>query len=161
MNKEDVYKEYHEKVLRYILGKNISVFDAEDLCQSVFLKIINNLDSFDENKASLSTWIYTVTQNTVLTFYRTQGRAMKKQGGGVLEEIGFIDTGFDRILKDESLEELASALEKLDERSRTLIVSIYYNGMTMKAASEQMHISYANAKIILKKAFAMLKSQLS
>lgn len=125
------------------------------------MKIINNLDSFDEQKASLSTWIYTVTQNTVLTFYRTQGRAMKKMGTGVLEEIGFIDTGFDRILKDESLVELATALEKLDDRSRTLIVSIYYSGMTMKAASEKMNISYANAKIILKKAFATLKEQLS
>ena len=78
MDKDDIYKEYHDKVMRYILGKNISPFDAEDICQSVFIKIMNNLDSFDQTKSSISTWIYTITQNTVYTHYRTTSRAQKR-----------------------------------------------------------------------------------
>ena len=166
MDKDDIYKEYHDKVMRYILGKNISPFDAEDICQSVFIKIMNNLDSFDQTKSSISTWIYTITQNTVYTHYRTTSRAQKRffcLGGGdeQAEDIGFVDSSFENILNDESLSELARALESLDDRSRNLIIYIYYDGMTMKAASEKLQISYANAKIIIKKAFAELKEKLA
>lgn len=164
MDKDDIYKEYHDKVMRYILGKNISPFDAEDICQSVFIKIMNNLDSFDKTKSSISTWIYTITQNTVYTHFRTTSRAQKRFffGGDELpDDIGFVDTSFDNILNDESLNELAQALESLDDRSRNLIIYMYYDGMTMKAASEKLHISYANAKIIIKKAFTELREKLA
>ena len=77
------------------------------------------------------------------------------------EDIGFVDSSFENILNDESLSELARALESLDDRSRNLIIYIYYDGMTMKAASEKLQISYANAKIIIKKAFAELKEKLA
>lgn len=164
MDKDDIYKEYHDKVMRYILGKNISPFDAEDICQSVFIKIMNNLDSFDKTKSSISTWIYTITQNTVYTHFRTTSRAQKRFffGGDELpDDIGFVDTSFDNILNDESLNELAQALESLEDRSRNLIIYMYYDGMTMKAASEKLHISYANAKIIIKKAFTELREKLA
>lgn len=164
MDKDDIYKEYHDKVMRYILGKNISPFDAEDICQSVFIKIMNNLDSFDKTKSSISTWIYTITQNTVYTHYRTTSRAQKRfffGGDELSDDIGFVDTSFDNILNDESLNELAQALETLDDRSRNLIIYMYYDGMTMKAASEKLHISYANAKIIIKKSFAELREKLA
>ena len=164
MDKDDIYKEYHDKVMRYILGKNISPFDAEDICQSVFIKIMTNLDSFDKTKSSISTWIYTITQNTVYTHYRTTSRAQKRfffGGDELSDDIGFVDTSFDNILNDESLNELAQALESLDDRSRNLIIYMYYDGMTMKAASEKLHISYANAKIIIKKAFTELREKLA
>ena len=164
MDKDDIYKEYHDKVMRYILGKNISPFDAEDICQSVFIKIMNNLDSFDKTKSSISTWIYTITQNTVYTHYRTTSRAQKRfffGGDELSDDIGFVDTSFDNILNDESLNELAQALESLEDRSRNLIIYMYYDGMTMKAASEKLHISYANAKIIIKKAFTELREKLA
>lgn len=77
------------------------------------------------------------------------------------DDIDFVDTSFDNILNDESLNELAQALESLDDRSRNLIIYMYYDGMTMKAASEKLHVSYANAKIIIKKAFAELKEKLA
>ncbi len=53
------------------------------------------------------------------------------------------------------------ALKKLSERDRNLIVYMYYDGMTMKAAAEKLGISYANAKIIVKKSLAALREALS
>ncbi|MCQ2477227.1 MAG: hypothetical protein MJ125_05255 [Clostridia bacterium] len=34
------------------------------------MKIYEKTDSFDESKASLSTWIYTVARNTLTDYYR-------------------------------------------------------------------------------------------
>jgi len=159
MDIDTIYKDYYDRVMRYILGSNLTPFDAEDVCQNVFIKVMNNLDKIDLTKASLSTWIYTITQNTVYTHFRTKGRYEKRVSSGELsEDIGYVDFGFDKILNDETQQELATALEKLDERARNLIIYIYYDGMTMKAAAEKADVSYSNAKLLLKKGFAALKA---
>ncbi|MBR4464940.1 MAG: sigma-70 family RNA polymerase sigma factor [Treponema sp.] len=160
MDKDTIYRQYHDKVLHYIIGKNINLFEADDVCQTVFIKIFNNIDRFDETKASISTWVYTITQNAVIDYFRSKGRS--KEGGGIVsEDIVYVDTSFDHILNQETLSELSLALEKLSERDRNLIIYMYYDGMTMKAAAEKLGISYANAKIIIKKSFATLRKHLS
>ena len=80
MDKDTIYRQYHDKVLHYIIGKNINLFEADDVCQTVFIKIFNNIDRFDETKASISTWVYTITQNVVIDYFRSKGRS--KEGGG-------------------------------------------------------------------------------
>lgn len=43
---------------------------AEDLTQEVFIKIYRTLDSFDPDRASLNTWITTVTRNLLVDHFR-------------------------------------------------------------------------------------------
>ena len=52
--RERVYLEYREKVAAYVGSRVSDVHTAEDLVSSVFLKVYQNLDSFDESRASLS-----------------------------------------------------------------------------------------------------------
>ena len=52
--KDKVYTEYKEKVMRYMLKKVQNPHDAEDLTSEVFLKVFKSIESFDENKASIS-----------------------------------------------------------------------------------------------------------
>ena len=54
---EDIYLSYHDKVSAYIKGKVENHYDAEDLVSQVFEKVYGKLHTFDETKASLSTWI--------------------------------------------------------------------------------------------------------
>ena len=71
---EKIYLEYKEKVFRYVRGKVSNVADAEDVTSEIFLKIQTSLGSYDEEKATLSTWIYTITHNAVCNFYRAQSK---------------------------------------------------------------------------------------
>ena len=67
-----VYNDYHDRVLAYLLGKNVSHEDAEDLCHTVFEKVFRALPDYDAEKASLTTWIYRITHNTLTDHYRTR-----------------------------------------------------------------------------------------
>ncbi|MGN0656891.1 MAG: RNA polymerase sigma factor [Ruminiclostridium sp.] len=80
---------------------------------------------FDESKASVSTWVFTITRNTVIDYFRTSRptceidenvRFMCESGG---EET---DNVFSGIEKREELEELAEALQKLSQRERDIII---------------------------------------
>lgn len=153
--KNKIYIDYRQKVARYIAGKVPNPQDAEDLVSCVFLKIFQKLDTFDESKASLSTWIFTITRNTVYDFYGT-----RKDFSELPEDIaddGKID---ENLLNEEMLEQLADALESLDERSRDLIILHYYSGLSLKEIADRMQMSYPNAKVIHKKALRAMQAVL-
>ena len=151
--KTELYREYHGKVLSYIRGKVGNSALAEDLCSDVFLKIYEKLDRYDEAKASLSTWIYTITRNTLTDYYRTRR---------VFSEIPeAMEDGFsmeEDLCSREMLETLAEALEHLDERSRDIIILRYYSGQTLKEIAERLHISYAYVKVLHSKALSSLRT---
>ena len=151
--KSDIYSDYSDKVLRYINGKVNDLYLAQDLCSDVFLKVYEKLDSFDSSKASLSTWIFTITRNTLTDHYRT-----RKVFSEVPETMPVDFSIEDEYCNEETLDSLADALEKLDERERCIIVFHYYSGMTLKQVGEKMGISYSYVKMLHNKALSQLKN---
>ena len=155
MNKElseQVYNEYYLKVRNYILSKINNFYEAQDICSNVFVKVYENLDKFDEKKASMSTWIFTITRNTLTDYYRKN-----KNYEELNENIAIEDEG-ESICNEENLNTMANALENIDERERDIILMHYYSNMTLKEIAEKMSISYAYVKILHQKALDELKS---
>lgn len=152
LQKEKIYRDFYGKVYGYILSKIQNVQNAEDLTSDVFLKVYEKIDTFDESKASLSTWIYTITRNKLTDYYRTRK---------VFDEIPESEeSGFsleDEVCNTQTLETLAQALETLDERERDIVILRYYSGKTLKDISEQMNISYAYVKVLQNNAFSKLR----
>ncbi|MBP3638012.1 MAG: sigma-70 family RNA polymerase sigma factor [Clostridia bacterium] len=150
---QQIYEEYHPKVHAYVRGKIQDPHEAEDLVSAVFLKVVQKLDSYDPAKASLSTWIYTITRNTVTDYFRTH-RTM------VAFEDWMVDEPAPFPLADDALDGLADALLTLKEKERDLVILHYYQGYTLKAVAEKMRMSYINAKVIHKKALTSLRMTL-
>ena len=150
---EDIYLSYHDKVSGYIRGKVDHHQDAEDLVSQVFEKVYGKLHTFDETKASLSTWIYSITRNTVTDYYRT--RRVHTEFADYMETEDFAAPEADDIL-----DALADALLTLKERERDLIILHYYKGHTLKKVAEMMDMSYINAKVIHKKALNQLREKM-
>ena len=149
---EKVYRDYHGKVFGYIRSKINSAQDAEDLADDVFVKVFEKLDSFDESKASLSTWIYTITRNTLTDYFRT-----RKVFAEIPETMETDTSVEDDVCNAEMLDNLAKALETLDERERDIIILRFYSGKTLKEITAQMGISYAYGKVLQNKAFEKLR----
>ena len=154
--KNQIFLDYHKKVVGYIYHKTGNPHLAEDLASEVFLKVYEKLEEFDENKASLSTWIFTITRNRLTDYYRT--RKVFSEVPETMEDASSVE---DSILNAEALDELAKALETLDERARRIIILRYYSGKTLKDIAAEMDISYAYVKILHAKALAALKNLLT
>lgn len=146
--KEKIYAEYFERVAGYIRSHIDNEEDREDIVSEIFLKIYAKLESYDERKSSLSTWVYTITKNTVIDYYRT-----KKSYELLVESIATEDNGD----IDSYLDDLSDALAQLNERERDLIILHYYSGYTLKCVADMMDISYIYAKVIHKKALNELR----
>ena len=154
---ENIYLAYKEKVFRYVRGKVRNTADAEDVTSEIFLKVQASLDSYDEEKATLSTWIYTITHNAVCNYYRGERKRALSLDENALcscaQDYGVMTEIENEILK----EELATALEKLTEREQDIIVLYYYHELPLRDIAIKMGITYTNAKFIKHQAIGKLK----
>ncbi len=153
---EKIYLEYREKVFRYVRGKVRNLADAEDVTSEIFLKVQTSLSSYDEEKATLSTWIYTITHNAVCNYYREQSkRALSLDENALHSDT---DDGVMTEIENEILKEnLAKALETLTEREQDIIVLYYYHEIPLRDIAIKMGITYTNAKFIKHNAIAKLR----
>lgn len=151
--KTEIYRKFYPKVLGYVCSHINNRANAEDIATDIFLKIYSKLDSFDDSKASLSTWIYTVTRNTLTDFFRT--RKVHEEIPETLADDSAVE---DNLLNAEMLDTLADGLEALEERERDIVILRYYSGKTLKEIGEQMGISYAYVKVLHNKALVQLRN---
>ena len=159
MNKTDVMEkihlEYREKVFRYVRGKVASTADAEDVTSEIFLRVQTSLDSYDEEKSTLSTWIYTITHNAVCNYYReVSKRALHLDDNALFSNT---DDVMDEIENEILKENLAIALETLTEREQDIIVLYYYHEIPLRDIAIKMGITYTNAKFIKHQAIGKLR----
>ena len=153
---EQIYTEYRGRVMGYIRARVRQAADAEDLCADVFEKIQRKLGGFDREKASLSTWIFTITRNTVIDFFR-RSRPTQEPDENLADDTE-IDEG---LLRAESLEELAAALQALPRQLRDLIVLRYYDGKPLTEIAQLMGLSYGAVKLRHQNALLELRRRLS
>lgn len=152
---EEIYAAYSGKVMGYIMARVQHRADAEDLCAEVFEKVFRKIDDYDQSKASLSTWIFTVTRNTLIDHFR------KTKPSEELDENMADDAAVETsMLEQETLSELAAALKQLPQELRDIVVLLYYDRKPMTEIAELMHLSYGAVKLRHQKALTMLKRSL-
>jgi len=152
---ENIYEEYRIKVLSYIRSKITNYQEAEDLCEDVFIKVYNKLDTYNESKSSISTWIYNICKNTVIDYFRSH-----KTEYELLDNYDYLEEENDEEFSEDDLQYLEKALKKLPEELKDLIVLHYYNDLNLKEVASRMNLSYGVAKLRHKKALDLLHEEL-
>ncbi len=130
--------------------------DAEKLCSDVFLKIQEKLESYDPGKASLSTWVFTITRNTLIDHYRR-----KKPTEELNENLSDDSEVDESLLSQETLSELAGVLMQLPEQMRAIIVLRYYDGKPLTEIAGMMGLSYGAVKLRHQNALMLLREKMS
>ena len=151
-----IYTDYSGKVMGYIRARVRSGADAEDLMSEVFEKILRKIEGFDPEKASLNTWIFTITRNTVIDYFR------RSKPGEELDENLSDNIELDEdLLNAETLSELAAALKRLPPQLMQIIVLRYYDGKPLTEIAGIMNLSYGAVKLRHQNAVLMLREALS
>ncbi len=103
----ELYDEFMPKVYRYIGYKVNNEQLTEDLTSSVFEKALDNFERYSSDKAAFSTWIFSIARNTLIDYYRTNGKRQPEP----------LDETFDIVSEDDSPDE---ELEKKEEREHLM-----------------------------------------
>ena len=149
---EDLYKVYYPKVYGYLYRKIADCFAAEDMAQEIFAVCYQKFDTYNPQKAKLSTWLFAITDNRLKNYYRDkkdyqsldgEEPPMEWPGNGYVEEA---------ILLEEQKRILAEAMEQLPLRERLIVRKKYFGNLSSKEIAAEMKITDTNARVILNRA---------
>ena len=144
------YDQYGTDILRLCFMYLRNRSDAEDATQETFLKVWRKLDYFEgRNHCSARSWIMRVACNTCKDMLRKSWRKHEERT---------ITPDDLSSLGDASREDrdLIMDIMNLPEEYRSVILMVYWQGMTMKETAEILRISQSTICRRLEKARPMI-----
>jgi RNA polymerase sigma-70 factor (ECF subfamily) len=165
-----LYAEYQPRIRRY-LARIVGEHDAEDLTQTVFLKVSQALKDF-RRESALSTWIYRIAANTAVDWMRSaafkqaiqqvpldapSGEERAVQAGWRHAQPPVADQ---MLIRREMNRCIRQVVEELPEHDREVILLSEFEGLTNTDIADILDVSLATVKIRLHRARGRLKQAL-
>jgi RNA polymerase sigma-70 factor (ECF subfamily) len=154
-----IWEEFRGSLRRFISSRVRNDDDAEDILQDVFLKIHKSVQTL-EDEGKLRSWIYQITRNAIIDYYRKTGSPEQ------LRELDGPDAFIPDTESDADVEsEVASWLEpfvaELSDNYREALTLTEFEGLTQVQLAERLGISVSGAKSRVQRARGQLKELLT
>ncbi|MFM2394536.1 MAG: Sigma-K factor [Bacteroidota bacterium] len=150
-----LYDAYSGALYNVVLKIVQSKEDADELIQSVFLKVWNNIDSFDNNKSSIYTWMATIAKNSALDKLRSKSFKNDRKN----TSFSLSDYGLKTSSKYKGLD-IDQLTKNMDSKYKFLIEKFYMEGYTQQEISDEFDIPLGTIKTRLREAINMLRETL-
>jgi len=132
---------------------------AEDLCQDSFFRLYEKNMVFP-NKEEAKYWLIRVVKNAALNYAKRKARERIVYQRAFREDHRREETGEGLLVKKETSEEVKSALEKLPDNLRMVLILKEYADMNYKEIGKVLGISEGNVKVRVFRARERLASLL-
>lgn len=129
----------------------VSHEDQKDVFQDIVLQLWKSFETF-RGESEISTWIYRVSLNTILTKVRNEKKKI------ATESIGSSELKFQHAMADNDTELLNIVLESLKGLDKAIVI-LYLEGYKNKEISQMLNITPTNVSTRLNRVKACLKSK--
>ncbi|MEA4906558.1 MAG: RNA polymerase sigma factor SigZ [Anaerolineaceae bacterium] len=151
----DLWDDFHQELLSFILRRVSDPADAEDVLQEVFLRLHTHLGALRQEDR-LAPWVYQVCRNAIVDYYRR-----RRPAGALSEDLPGetpVPPGEDQARQAAVL--LDGMLDGLPEKYRQALVYTEIEGHTQVELAEFLGLGLSAAKSRVQRARAMLRQAL-
>ena len=141
-----LFQQYKDPVYRLALSMTGSAADAEDVCQTVFLKVLETQPDLLPGKERA--WLFQVTANEC----RSLWRRLKRRGTVPLDQAAELAAPEEGALLRQVME--------LSPKDRTVLYLHYFEGFSTQETGALLHISQSAVTTRLLRARQRLKEQM-
>jgi RNA polymerase sigma-70 factor, ECF subfamily len=117
-----LYVRYSGEVMRLVRGMIKDRHEAEDITQSVFVKMVGAIDGYEPREVPFSAWILRIARNCALDHLRAQQRTLPSEEVIVLCENG--------VRTREQGRNIRRALDDLPKEQRDVIILRHLLGLS-------------------------------
>jgi len=163
--------ERHQRAVVNTIHRAIGdAWEAEDLAQRVFVQVHRSAKRYKPT-AKFTTWLFTITRNTILNEHRRRNRHSSESLDALQEPRDADSAGWqapDTTTSDpaqtaverELQEKIAEAVRELPEAQRTAVVLCRYEGLSYEEIAQVLGCSVSATKSLLHRARLTLKERL-
>lgn len=154
-----LYDIYADPLYRYIYYK-VNRGDAEDILETVFLKVWENFSSFDSKKGNFTSWIYRIAHNLIVDYYRASSKRETMELDVNLKDEKRSHNPIDVTESVLNSETLKLSLDKLKPRYRDILIYKFINQLDNKEISQLINQSEGSVRILQFRALKALRKVL-
>ena len=156
----ELYNRYFPRVYRYILARMGNTYDAEDLTEEVFLRVLDAIERFQWREAPFSAWLFRIAHNAVISHRRKEGA--RGRSTPLSEALPVGSQGPEEMVENRlALKEIMKAAETLPEAQRKVISLRFAAGLSVAETARAMDKGEGNVKVIQHKAITKLREMLA
>lgn len=159
---------YERELYSYLCNYLGNQSNAEDVFQTTFVKIIQNLHLFEEGR-KFRPWMYTIAINLAKDLLARRKRfsvisidaenTNEEYSGSIAETLeGKEMTPVDEALNAEAAKQVRDAMEKLPDHYRQALYLVYFQGLKYEEAAESLGIAKGTISGRLRHAITKLNS---
>ena len=150
-----LYDIYTDRIYQHIYYRTSNVEDARDLTQEVFIKAWQGLPKYKRTKTPFLGWLFTISHNRVIDYYRT-----RKDYNYLKDEIVMEDRekSPEKVVEDQfTQQEVRRAILKLPEDQQQVILMSFIEGFGYNEIAAALNKSEGNIRVIVHRALKRMR----
>ena len=156
---EELYEYFFPRVYNFIFARLKNYADADDVVSVTFVKMNENLESYDSSKAAFSTWLFRIANNALIDYTRRRDKNNETEWSEFLDPAApDRDEPEAVVTEEETSRELLAALDKLNERERRIVELKFWGDMDTRSIAEVLSMTEGNVRVILHRTLGKLKN---
>ena len=159
---EILVKQHKNNIFNYALYMMKNRLDADDITQEVFIKIWNNINSF--NIKAAKSWIMKTTHNLCIDYLRKRQTAIKREvdidGKINISGVGTLTDTEVRVRKSLLKNRIREGIETLPDNLKSVFVLYELQGFKYHEISETLSMPLNSVKVYLMRARKKLQEEL-
>lgn len=155
---------YKAPIARYIKRRShATAHDIDDILQEVFIKVYRNLNDYDKT-LSFSSWIYRITHNHLIDWYRKQKNkntvSLDDEESSILGTLAG-DLNADTMSNtNDTVNDVSNALDTLSPMYKDVIMLRFFEDKTYDEISDIMQIPVSAVGVRINRAKSILRKKL-
>jgi RNA polymerase sigma-70 factor (ECF subfamily) len=163
--------ERHQRAVINVIHRAIDdAWEAEDLAQRVFIQVFRSASRYKPT-AKFTTWLFTITHNTILNEHRRRARHATQSLDAMAQPDDSDEAGVQvadpragdparEAAERELQERIQQAIERLPDAQRTAVILCRFEGLAYEEIAQVLGCSVSAVKSLLHRARQTLKEQL-
>lgn len=167
LNFDTIYKEYRPIILGQLKQQVKNYVIAEELCNDIFLKVYDHLSIFDVSKSKFSTWLFNITKNVVIDYYRTNKANQQVNISDYVDQDGneyyqIVDRQSHKTVENNELNStIQKAINELKPQYRSIANLLFNEEKQYNEIAEILNIPINSVKVYINRIKTELQSKLS
>ncbi|UOX32208.1 RNA polymerase sigma factor [Flavobacterium sediminilitoris] len=140
-----LYDNYSRSLYGVIYNLIKNKEESEDVLQEVFVKIWNNIDSYNETKGRLYTWMLNIARNTSIDKLRSKGYNNSQKNLSADNFVYMLEDNSKALNRIDAIG-IKKFIKKLKPKCIQIIELLFFQGYTQQEASEELEIPLGTVK---------------
>lgn len=149
-----LYEMYLPRIFAYVTRRICDRDEAEDIVSNIFLRVVENIGNFNPEKSSFKTWIYTITTNMMIDYFRSHGKKKTEKIEVAHDIASSGPSPVEQAVKSHDKDFTHMIIGKLPTRHQQLLLLKFFSDLNVEELAHALGVTPNNVSVMTHRALA-------